>query len=478
MTSETTGDVLRHVCWAALGSGDLDLTDGQLLQRFLDERDELAFELLLRRHGPMILGVCRRMLGNAADADDAFQAVFLVLLRRGAALRARRTVGDFLHGVAYHTALKARAARVKRRIRERQAQPIRPAAAEEVADVVPLLDQEIAHLPAKYREAVVLCELQGRGRKEAAQLLQIPEGTLSSRLATTRKILARRLSRYGAPLLLAPATASVPSALAASTRNMAIGGASASVAALAEGVMKVMLLTKIKLLTVLLAVGVITGTVTAWHLAPAEQPAAVVPEKPEAERNRVPADDAAYRGALMAAWQHLAFQGESAHVQAILARHPELKEALAKRQKRMLRWVMTFNTRNGEDYRKQLHSLGIVLAVPSGPDGKTYKVLRDLSGRQPPQLREEDLSEIPCIFWIGDRPESIHSLLKALHLMHDIRPAHIVAFLPPMLEKRLFELEKEKAGVPEEKIVETKIEVVSDSRGGYEPRVISVWPQP
>src|ERR1700690_4316754 len=110
MTSEQTNGILREVRRAALLSDPCGLTDGQLLQRFLDRRDEAAFELLLRRHGPMILGVCRRMLRNAADADDAFQAVFVVLVRKAAAFRTRRTIGDWLYGVAYHPALKARAA--------------------------------------------------------------------------------------------------------------------------------------------------------------------------------------------------------------------------------------------------------------------------------------------------------------------------------------------------------------------------------
>jgi RNA polymerase sigma factor (sigma-70 family) len=277
MTSELTNSVMRQVCRIALLSDDGELTDGQLLQRFLDQRDEAAFELLLRRHGPLILSVCRRMLGNDADADDAFQAVFVVLVRKAAAFRTRRTIGDWLYGVAYHTALKARAASVKRRFKESQARPlVPPDPTDDLADALPLLDQELSRLPAKYREPVVLCELQGHSRKETARQLGIPEGTLSSRLAMARKLLAKRLARYGLEItggtmagLLASkmATASVPPALAASTLEAATAGATAPVAALAEGVLKAMLMTKLKMLAVVVLVfGVVAGAALWLHV--------------------------------------------------------------------------------------------------------------------------------------------------------------------------------------------------------------------
>src|SRR5581483_523391 len=159
MTSEQTNNIMHGVRRAALLSDGGELTDGQLLQRFLDQRDEAAFELLLRRHGPLILGVCRRLLGNEADADDAFQAVFVVLVRKAAAFRLRRTIGDWLYGVAYHTALKARAATVKRRLKEGQARPVvHDNEQDDVAELLPVLDKEIMRLPAKFREPLLLCE--------------------------------------------------------------------------------------------------------------------------------------------------------------------------------------------------------------------------------------------------------------------------------------------------------------------------------
>src|SRR5262249_39587029 len=145
---------------------------------------------------------------NAHDAEDAFQAAFLVLIRKGAALLSWQALGNWLYGVAYHTALKARAAGWKRRAKERQAaMSRRENAMPEIADdLLPLLDHELDRLPDKYREAVVLCELEGKTREGAAAQLGIPVGTLSGRLTTARRMLARRLSRRGVTLTGATVT--------------------------------------------------------------------------------------------------------------------------------------------------------------------------------------------------------------------------------------------------------------------------------
>jgi RNA polymerase sigma factor (sigma-70 family) len=146
----------------------------------------------------MVLGVCRRVLGNAHDAEDAFQATFLVLARKGRSIRQRRQVGNWLHGVAYRTALHARQLRTQQRGREIPmpdgVEPvIEPAA---INELLPLLDEAVNQLDEKYRSAVVLCELEGHSRKEAAGLLGIAEGTLSSRLAKARRM-RHDLSRAG-----------------------------------------------------------------------------------------------------------------------------------------------------------------------------------------------------------------------------------------------------------------------------------------
>jgi RNA polymerase sigma-70 factor (ECF subfamily) len=239
-------------------------TDARLLESFLTRHDEAAFEALLRRHGPMVLGVCRRLLRHDQDAEDAFQATFLVLVRRAGSLRSRELLGNWLYGVAYRTALKARAMGAKRQERERRAAD-RPHT--EPADHVPSeellaqLDAALARLPDKYRVPVVLCELEGRSRREVATELSIPEGTLSSRLAYAKKLLARRLAGYGAGALSAvlsrdAASACVPRPLLNATadaalrvvagESLAAGAVPAQVLAITEGVLKAMLLTKIK----------------------------------------------------------------------------------------------------------------------------------------------------------------------------------------------------------------------------------------
>jgi RNA polymerase sigma factor (sigma-70 family) len=290
-------DILRQLRRAALLRDGGGLTDGQLLECFVTRQDEAAFEALVRRHGPMVLGVCRRLLRNPQDAEDAFQATFLVLVRKAAAIGRRELLGNWLYGVAYRTALDARAAATRRRARERQVSPMPEPEADGGADVWrdlrPLLDQELNRLPDKYRVPVVLCDLEGRTRRDVARQLGIPAGTLSGRLTTARRMLARRLSRHGlalsagaftAALSQGAASARVPSPLVAATVQAATAGAvgpvaagvvSAKVAALAEGVLKPMFVTKLKVATaVLVAAGVVVGAALLAHPPGAAQPPA------------------------------------------------------------------------------------------------------------------------------------------------------------------------------------------------------------
>jgi RNA polymerase sigma factor (sigma-70 family) len=279
--------LLDHVRRMALRGLGERRSDGQLLEQFISERDETAFALLLRRHGPMVWSVCRRVLGNAHDADDAFQAAFLVLVRKAASVRPREAVGNWLYGVAYRTALATHKRIARRRAKEQSLQdvPTPESKSEEPwQELWPILDRELSRLADKYRLPIVLCDLEGRGRKEVARQLAIPEGTLSSRLDTARKKLAARLARLGftlsgvslaALLTEKTATAAIAPSLFTSTTKAAMlvaagsaavaGGVSATVATLTEGVLKTMFIAKIKSATLVFcgvaALGVGTGGV-------------------------------------------------------------------------------------------------------------------------------------------------------------------------------------------------------------------------
>jgi RNA polymerase sigma factor (sigma-70 family) len=235
--------------------GDAAGADADLLCRFADSRDDGAFEALVRRHGPMVLAVCRRVLGNEADAEDAFQATFLVLLRKAGSLARPASLACWLHGVAHRTALEARGRGIRRRAKERHLMPAQREEStpqEDWADLRAVLDREVSLLPGKYRQAFVLCHVQGRTNEEAARLLGCPKGTIMSRLAWARERLRLRLSRRGIGLLaallaLADAPA-VPPELLDSTVRAADAAASvpAEVAALTEGVLKAMRYAKVK----------------------------------------------------------------------------------------------------------------------------------------------------------------------------------------------------------------------------------------
>jgi RNA polymerase sigma factor (sigma-70 family) len=253
--------------------------DADLLTRFVQQRDEAAFEALVRRHGPMVLGVCRRVLQNVHDAEDAFQATFLVLVRKASTLRSPSMIGNWLYGVAYRTALHARDASVKRRAKEAEMVSRTGAAEDSWADLRLALDQELERLPDKYRAVIVLCDLEGKTRKEAAQQLGWAEGTVASRLVRGRALLAKRLAQHGlavsggalATALCQNASACVPSSLLSATiraaslvaagQAAATGAISVKVAALTEGVMKAMLFIRLRAaLAVVLILGfVATG---------------------------------------------------------------------------------------------------------------------------------------------------------------------------------------------------------------------------
>jgi HlyD family secretion protein len=195
------GAVLRQLRTLYHVGTTQELTDGQLLERFATDRDqpaELAFGVLVERHGPMVLRVCRGVLADPHDTQDAFQATFLVLVRKARALWVRDSLGPWLHQVAYRTAACARSAIARRRRHERRAAKLEDVvSAEPAAELERLLHYEIDRLPERYRAPVVLCDLEGRSHAQAARHLGWPVGTVKSRLSRGRERLRSRLLKSG-----------------------------------------------------------------------------------------------------------------------------------------------------------------------------------------------------------------------------------------------------------------------------------------
>ena len=201
------------------------MSDGELLERFVagpgcDPVGEMAFDAIVRRHGPMVLGVCRRVLGDYHAAEDAFQATFMVLAVRAKAIRKRESLGPWLHGVA---------ARIARRAlilgRRRREEPMRLSARLDtagrdpaLAELSAILDEELSRLPDKYRLPLVLCYLKGETQEEAAQKLGWTKGTVSGRLARAKDLLRGRLVRRG----LAPSASILAASLTSRTASAAL----------------------------------------------------------------------------------------------------------------------------------------------------------------------------------------------------------------------------------------------------------------
>jgi RNA polymerase sigma factor (sigma-70 family) len=315
MATSQMSEILQYLRQAVLLRDAAGLTDGQLLQDYLSCRDGAALAALVRRHGPMVWGVCRRVLCNHHDAEDAFQATFLVLVRKAGSIASPELLGNWLYGVAYQTALNARATAARRRARERQVteMPEPEVAAQELwPDLRPLLDRELSRLPDKYRVPIVLCDLEGKTRKEAAQQLGCAEGTVAGRLARARVMLAKRLARHGlvvsggalaAVLSRNAASACVPPAVVSATiraatqfavgQTAAAGLISAKAAALTEGVLRAMFLNKLKGVLVALVLVVVVLARGSGYLSPTraegQKPELTIPLKTDG--NKKPADE-------------------------------------------------------------------------------------------------------------------------------------------------------------------------------------------
>jgi RNA polymerase sigma factor (sigma-70 family) len=304
MATGQMNDLIQRMRRAALLQVGIGQSDGQLLEDYISRRDEAALAVLVRRHGPMVWGVCRRVLADYHDAEDAFQATFLVFVRKAASVKPRAMLANWLYGVAHQTALNVRTRAAKRKGREKTMAKVPEQTATDERlwqDLHRVLDEELSRLPDTYRLVVVLCDLEGKTRKEVAQQLSCREGTVAGRLARARQMLARRLTQRGvvlsgsalaALLLQSAASADVPGAVVSATIGaanlFAAGKATAAaispkVVAAAEGVLKAMMMSKLKaVITVLVVLGlVMTGLSVLIHGTTAEQrPAPPFAEEP------------------------------------------------------------------------------------------------------------------------------------------------------------------------------------------------------
>ena len=265
MRADVLGELHSLTQFGVVGN----LTDAQLLDRFLaggGEVAELAFQALVIRHGRMVLGVCGNILRDPDDAQDAFQATFLVLASRARSVRRQNSLGSWLLAVARRVAMRSRADAARRRVHERRAAETKADHAPSPPESWPEVHEEIDRLPERYREPVVLCYLEGLTTEAAALRLGCPKGTVLSRLSRARERLQRKLTRRGflptgvLPAARSPEATQVavpPALLSATVRASLIFSEQPSIAAslssttavsLAKGVIYAMMITKTKIL--------------------------------------------------------------------------------------------------------------------------------------------------------------------------------------------------------------------------------------
>ncbi len=275
MTKTPLDGVVRHIRKIVDIQRLAEATDGQLVERFVRSHEESAFAILLRRHGPMVLGVSRGVLHHVEDAEDVFQATFFLLAKKAGSIRKCQSVASWLHGTAYRLAVRAKAQRALRQSKERKASTTHRAMEEAWGELRPVLDEEMAKLPEKYRTALLLFYWKGKCQEEMARELGCPVGTIHSRLGRGRKLLQERLTRRGltfsagsfAALLIAgTSSAPVQATLLDCTRKICLPSGfaetlvSPSVAALVEEGFPALLSTKLKVaMAFFLAGGLVVG---------------------------------------------------------------------------------------------------------------------------------------------------------------------------------------------------------------------------
>src|SRR5262245_34024065 len=322
MANAQLATVLRRIHRMVDGGTCHEPSDRELVQRFLTQRDELAFVALLQRHGPMVFHLCRRIQGNEHDAEDAFQATFLLLARKAGSIRKQESVASWLYGVAHRLARAAKAQGARRHARERRAADMRKTS--ELPDqawqeLQAALADALGDVPEKYRAPLLLCYLQGKTQEEAARQLGCPLGTVRSRVARgrdrLREVLEPRGVRLSATALAtaltsSAASAAVPVTLVHTTARAALDYAagraaaalvSARVAALLEGGLKAMATAKLKIATAIIltltVIGLGVGALAARVLAGSESPVALSSPGPDRLPGAEPPADASGRAA-------------------------------------------------------------------------------------------------------------------------------------------------------------------------------------
>jgi RNA polymerase sigma factor (sigma-70 family) len=473
--------LIHHLRRAALVHEAGGLSDGQLLKCFVTIRDEAAFEALVRRHGPMVLGVCRRVLGNLPDAEDAFQAVFLVLVRKAASLHAPELLANWLYGVAYRTALKAREALVRQWTHEKQVKDMpHPQAEPETVrkELQLLLDQELRRLPEKYRVPVILCELEGRSRKEAARQLGIPEGTLSSRLAMARRIVAKRLTGHGgmlsgialaAALAGNGASACLPIRLADSTIKAALlvaagnAAAASKASALSEGVLKAMLLTKLKTGAAVFLVVIIVGLGTAKVVQEAGVAQAGLVESVPAAQD---ADDEAKLPGTALRWSPLGrplyLLVMNSAVQAELKLNGGQKKALAAFQSEIVKPLRSWRELDWDERDRR---------YAAAKDQTKIGLRRILDARQLQRLSEIDLQQRGCRGITSDAEIAAKLKLTAKRCRELARSMEVADHKSAMLGCRLIDVNdvyknyKQEMAEERRRLIQELVKLHSD---GYE----------
>jgi RNA polymerase sigma factor (sigma-70 family) len=282
MTEAHPTPILHHIHHLIGSVPATALTDGELLERFLKDGDDTAVEVLVRRYGPLVFGVCRRVLHNTHTAEDAFQATFFVLIRKAPSLDRARPLGSYLYTVAYRLALRARANELRRQRREEQAarsRPLSDSPASSPSDLLVALEEELHRLPARHRVPLVLCYLDGKTNDQAAEILGTPRGSMAARLERARDRLRECLTRRGfivssaalvAALTSAGAQAAVPLPLVDNTVRAALwfsrddagaeGFLSTQAVALARGAVRAVFLNRLKITGALLLAVLMLGT--------------------------------------------------------------------------------------------------------------------------------------------------------------------------------------------------------------------------